>query len=218
MCYVYFCTARLSFSLTIIYHGMIHKRISSTDYFHSFKTPSCDALTINCWFLYGTMSRSVMKSTWECMWADSGCWESGEAAPLPGDTEEDQTSLKTSTPSMILDLHEHKTSTIWAPSILTHKESICKVIISGCMTARMRMKILKESSWFTNMPNTNTDGKRKNKPGRILMEFVNKQHVADEPWYWLKRVLCSGWLYITSRPIFFKGDVVCWLFMFACSC
>ena len=32
---------------------------------------------------------------------------------------------------------------------------------------------------------------------------------ADEAWYWLKRVLRSGWLYITSRPIFFfLGDVV----------
>lgn len=81
-------------------------------YFQSFKTPSCDALTINCWFLYGTMSRSVTKSTWECTWADSGCRESGEAPPLLGDTEEDHTSLKTSTPSIILDLNTGKVLTL----------------------------------------------------------------------------------------------------------
>ena len=32
---------------------------------------------------------------------------------------------------------------------------------------------------------------------------------ADEDWYWLKRILRSGWL---CRPVF-KGDVVRWLFM-----
>ena len=33
----------------------------------------------------------------------------------------------------------------------------------------------------------------------------------NEAWYWPKCVLRSGWLCITSRPIF-KGDVVRWLF------
>ena len=38
--------------------------------------------------------------------------------------------------------------------------------------------------------------------------------ISDEAWYWLKHVLHSGWLYITSRPIC-KGDGVCWLLMHA---
>ena len=31
---------------------------------------------------------------------------------------------------------------------------------------------------------------------------------ADEAWYWLERVLRSGWLYITSRTAIFQEDVV----------
>ena len=27
---------------------------------------------------------------------------------------------------------------------------------------------------------------------------------ADEAWYWPKYILCSGWLRITSRPVFFR--------------
>ena len=37
-----------------------------------------------------------------------------------------------------------------------------------------------------------------------LMHLPVHPSTADEAWYWLKRVLHSGWLYITSRPIFFR--------------
>ena len=32
---------------------------------------------------------------------------------------------------------------------------------------------------------------------------ITPASTADEAWYWPKRILCSGWLRITSRPAFF---------------
>ena len=43
-------------------------------------------------------------------------------------------------------------------------------------------------------------------------EYNEKKIHADEAWYWPKRILHSGWLYMTSRSNF-KRDVVHWLSM-----
>ena len=44
-----------------------------------------------------------------------------------------------------------------------------------------------------------------------INESISYPSAADEAWYCPKHVLRSGWLCITSRPIF-RGDVVGWLF------
>ena len=44
-----------------------------------------------------------------------------------------------------------------------------------------------------------------------INESISYPSAADEAWYCPKHVLHSGWLCITSRPIF-RGDVVGWLF------
>ena len=36
-------------------------------------------------------------------------------------------------------------------------------------------------------------------------------HAADEAWYWLSHILCSGLPYIGSRPTFSQRDVIHWL-------
>ena len=46
--------------------------------------------------------------------------------------------------------------------------------------------------------------------GMVCTIAVISVHAADEAW---RCVLRSGGLCITSRPIFFKGDLIRWLFM-----
>ena len=86
-------------------------------YFHILSTPSWDALTIN-WCLCGTIARSVTKSTWEWLWAESVYVSVPLGAKVDDEDEAAEElddwgvgvhiSLNTSTPSMIFDLKSEK--------------------------------------------------------------------------------------------------------------
>lgn len=93
---------------------MKYTRACMWTYFHILSTPSCDALTMN-WCLWGTTAKSVTKSTWEWLWAES-TYVSVPVGAAEVDGEEAEfadwglwvhISLNTSTPSMIFDLCVH---------------------------------------------------------------------------------------------------------------